>query len=68
MSKEPDETNSTNNNNNLINLNFKIVIFFHIFNPINNESTNNAPVVFSFHGGGGTATENMESWIYPPIF
>ena len=68
MSKEPDETNSTNNNNNLINFTCNVTSVntencnvtqnqntreFYIFNPINNESTNNAPVVFSFHGGGG---------------
>ena len=75
MSKEPDETNSTNNNNNLINFTCNVTSVntencnvtqnqntreFYIFNPTNNESTNNVPVVFSFHGGGGTATENME--------
>ena len=75
MSKEPDETNSTNNNNNLINFSCNVTSVntencnvtqnqntreFYIFNPINDESINNAPVVFSFHGGGGTATENME--------
>ena len=74
-SSEPDDISQTNNNNNSIIFNCSVTSQnlencqitqnqnsreFYIFNAIDNESTNDAPVIFSFHGGGGTAIANME--------
>ena len=74
MNSEPDEMNQPSNNDSIIfncgvtsqNLeNCQITQNqnsreFYIFNAMDAESTIDAPVIFSFHGGGGTAIANME--------
>ncbi len=74
MNSEPDEMNQPSNNDSIIfncgvtsqnlencqitqNQNSREL---YIFNAMDAESTIDAPVIFSFHGGGGTAIANME--------